>query len=179
MVDNVSVNTSTEISDSVLLAVIFLSLMIVRFRQRAYINIASAWVLSFPFVCLHELSHALIGLVLNARPVTSSLFPQRLADGRYVLGSISFSNCRWYNAILTGLAPLLLLFPFFYADVLWIRFMPAGMAGSLLTMAIKVFLIDNSIPSSTDFNVAFSRGFGLVFYLMGLFIAFHAFLRYF
>jgi hypothetical protein len=173
------VSALAGISDSALLAVIFLSLMIVRFRLRAYSNIITAWVLAFPFVGLHEMAHAIIGLLLNARPVAASLFPQRTEDGRYAMGSVSFQNCRWYNAMLTGLAPLLLLVPFFYADALWQRFLPVGMAGTVLALAVKVFLVDNSIPSTTDFDVAFSKGFGLIIYILVVVAVLHAFLRYF
>lgn len=58
---------------------------------------------------LHELAHFCAGVVTNARPVSFSVWPRRAALNRWVLGSVSFANIRWYNAIFVGLAPVLVL----------------------------------------------------------------------
>lgn len=58
---------------------------------------------------LHELAHFFVGAMTNARPVHFSVFPRRAPGNHWVLGSVSFANIRWYNAIFVGLAPVLIL----------------------------------------------------------------------
>jgi len=65
-------------------------------------------VLVLPGTFCHELSHWMVGKLLNGRSVHFTVFPRRAERG-FVLGSVTFSNLRWYNAFFIGLAPLLLL----------------------------------------------------------------------
>lgn len=60
-----------------------------------------------PGTLLHEVLHLLVGTLLNARPVSMSLWPRRAGNGQWILGSVGFVNVRWYNAVFIGLAPLL------------------------------------------------------------------------
>lgn len=60
-----------------------------------------------PGTLLHELLHLAVGTLLNGRPVSFSLWPRRVANGQWILGSVGFVNLRWYNAAFIGLAPLL------------------------------------------------------------------------
>lgn len=55
---------------------------------------------------VHELAHLLAGLVTNARPVRYTIIPKRTANNGWMLGSVSFANLRWYNAVFVGMAPL-------------------------------------------------------------------------
>jgi hypothetical protein len=55
-----------------------------------------------PGTCLHELCHLFLGVLTNAKPNSFSIIPNRMK-----LGSVSFTNITWYNAIPTALAPLL------------------------------------------------------------------------
>lgn len=57
-----------------------------------------------PGTFLHELSHLIFGILTNAKPNSFSIIPNRMK-----LGSVSFTNITWYNAIPTALAPLLVL----------------------------------------------------------------------
>jgi glucose-6-phosphate-specific signal transduction histidine kinase len=41
--------------------------------------------------------------------VNFSVWPRRTSSTQWVLGSVSFVNIRWYNAVFVGLAPLLTL----------------------------------------------------------------------
>ena len=56
----------------------------------------------------HELAHFAVGLLLGAEPVGFTIVPRR--KGRtWELGSVTFSNLRWYNAAPAALAPFLVL----------------------------------------------------------------------
>lgn len=108
---------------------------------------------SFPVTIAHELTHLLTGLVTNGRPSQLRLLPRRSANG-YVLGSVTCSNVRWYNGLVIGLAPLLLL-PLAAALLLWRTRTGAGVA---LTELPWVYLIAcltyASLPSWQDLRVA-------------------------
>ena len=62
------------------------------------------WILAWPGTALHECLHWSVGLLLNARPVDIQFLPDKQTQ---VLGSVTFANIRWYNAVPVGLAPLL------------------------------------------------------------------------
>ena len=71
----------------------------------------SFWLFSLlvlPGTLCHEFCHWMVGKLLNARPVRFTVVPRR-AGGSLVLGSVAFSNLRWYNTFFIGVAPLLLL----------------------------------------------------------------------
>ena len=55
-----------------------------------------------PGTFLHELLHFVVGALMNARPSSFSIIPNRTK-----LGSVTFTNITWYNAIPAALAPLL------------------------------------------------------------------------
>ena len=71
----------------------------------------SFWLFSLlvlPGTFCHELCHWMMGKLLNGQPVHFTVFPKRVGRG-FVLGAVTLSNLRWYNAFFIGLAPLLLL----------------------------------------------------------------------
>lgn len=85
---------------------IFWVLRLVRYSPQLY---PVVWFVSS---AAHELSHLLIGLVFLARPVSFSVIPRRSTDGAgWRLGAVGFTRLRWWNQLLVGLAPLVLLPP--------------------------------------------------------------------
>jgi hypothetical protein len=66
------------------------------------------FLLSFVGTLCHELAHFGVGLLTNAEPTRISLLPRRKGK-TWELGSVTFSNLRWYNAAPVALAPLLIL----------------------------------------------------------------------
>ena len=64
-------------------------------------------VVLWPGTLVHELLHWMVGLLLNAKPVALSLWPRQISARQWALGSVSFRNVRWYNAVFVGMAPLL------------------------------------------------------------------------
>ncbi len=116
----------------------------------------SFWLFSLlvlPGTICHELCHWCFGHLLNGRPVHFTVLPRREGRG-LVLGAVTLSNLRWYNAFFIGLAPLLLL-PTAYGLLLW-------RLGGKPTLgwpeAAVVFLLANlvfgSIPSWQDLRIA-------------------------
>jgi len=61
----------------------------------------------FPGTFVHELLHLVVGLLLNGKPVSMSLWPRKIGASQWVLGTVGFTNLRWYNAMFIGMAPLL------------------------------------------------------------------------
>ncbi len=60
-----------------------------------------------PGTFVHEMLHFVVGLVLNAKPVSFSVWPRKSGASTWTMGSVGFSNVRWYNGLAVGLAPLL------------------------------------------------------------------------
>jgi hypothetical protein len=116
----------------------------------------SFWLFSLvvlPGTLSHELCHWVVGKLLDGRPVHFTVFPKRVGGG-LVLGSVAFSNLRWYNAFFIGLAPLLLLAAA-YGLFLW-RLSGHPVFG--WTEGGVVFLLANllfgAVPSWQDLRVA-------------------------
>jgi len=68
-----------------------------------------AWFIRLPATLIHEGLHAAVGFFTFGGPVSFSLFPRRIAPGRWMLGSVRFRNLTWYNSALIALAPFLSL----------------------------------------------------------------------
>jgi hypothetical protein len=103
---------------------------------------------------LHELSHFSVGTLLGARPVALNLFPKARRDGSYVMGSVTFSNLRWFNAAPTALAPLLIM-PL-VISVAWWR-VHTGWRPGWIDLALWPGLAPQLLacwPSSTDWRLS-------------------------
>lgn len=105
-----------------------------------------------PGTLVHELLHFCVGAVSNAKPVSFSLVPRKTPAGQWVLGSVGFTNIRWYNAVLVGFAPLL-------APLIALVFVPAQGYWSVSKVDLQYWAITGSIfgmclPSGVDFQLA-------------------------
>lgn len=131
-------------------------LLVSRVKLMTNNNIISVSIVNMFGTFLHELMHFCVGFLLNAKPVSFSLFPRK-AEGGYVLGSVQFSNLSWYNTIPTAMAPLLLIVVANQFDTYFFQFVggEGGVKVELLYLFCMAIIIDNAIPSSTDFRVAF------------------------
>lgn len=102
---------------------------------------------------LHEIAHLTAGILTHARPCGFSIIPRRQGD-QWILGSVSFNNIRWWNAIFVGLAPLLTVaVPILVAywrtrSGLTFEWLDAGLAAALA----PVFLC--FLPSRADLRIA-------------------------
>ena len=99
--------SSLSMSDIALHAMITLALLIAVLWLRRWPLVYACSIL--PGTIAHELLHFLAGWVTGAKPISLSIIPRPKADGGWVLGSVVFTNLRWWNSPLVGLAPLALL----------------------------------------------------------------------
>lgn len=149
-------------------------ILIIRLKYKTYSNIYLAALINIPGTLLHELCHFIVGFFCNASPTSFHLFPKR-RDGFYVMGSAGFRNIRFYNAIPSSLAPLLLLFAGYYLNRWFFSNIKIGYLNYLLYILFQSIIIENAIPSSTDFKVAFSYPLGILLYSI-LFVFFVIFI---
>lgn len=97
---------NSNIFGNIVFALLLVLWVVVLLRARV-----SGWLtalLSFVGTIGHEISHAAVGWVLGARPVSFSIVPKRVGD-RWVLGSVGFANLNLWNSGPVSFAPLLLL----------------------------------------------------------------------
>lgn len=118
---------------------------------------------------MHELSHAVVGALLGARPTSMTLWPKSLGNGRWQLGGVGFTNLKWWNAPWTAMAPMLLAPLSLVLAYTWVY--PSWAAGEFASAVPALYvcatILQASWPSSTDFEVAFP---GLV--VIGAVVAF-------
>jgi len=130
----------------------------------------SLWLLSLaalPGTLCHELCHWGVGKVLGGRPTHFTVLPRREGRG-YVLGSVGFSNLRWYNAPFVGLAPLLLL-PLAYGLLLWRLGARPGLGWSEAGMVyLHANLLFAALPSGQDLRIAARSPLGWLLLAAGL-----------
>jgi hypothetical protein len=119
------------------------------------------WVLSWPGTLVHELCHYVVGFVLFARPTKLSLLPEHRDDTGQTMGYVDFANIQWYNALPTGLAPLLGIFvALFLAGNITNDFTIGNVFWGWVTASV----LSQVLPSSQDWRVAFSSPTGAVAY---------------
>ena len=99
--------SSLSMSDIALHAMITLALLIAVLWLRRWPLVYAFSIL--PGTIAHELLHFLAGWVMGAKPISLSITPRPKAGGGWVLGSVVFTNLRWWNSPLVGLAPMALL----------------------------------------------------------------------
>ena len=117
-------------------------------------NILVVCITRLPGVFLHELSHLLTGILLQADPVNFSLIPQRRADGRWTLGSVAFRRVNAFNAVPVAFAPIGLVPLAYYLYSFWFNWLPVTLENTLLLYAALFILICNALPSSQDVRIA-------------------------
>lgn len=120
-------------------------------------NITVYALLALPGTALHESAHALVGLLLGAKPCSFSLLPKSLGNNRWQLGSVSFTRLRWWNAPWVAMAPLLLAPLAIWGALHYTA--PAIESGQWLTAfglsALGAVVLQAAWPSQKDLEVAF------------------------
>lgn len=143
---------------------ILMVVILVRLKNTTYSSLWLSSLVNIPGTILHELMHLLVGAVMNAHPCNFTVFPRKDEDGDYVMGSVGFRNITYYNAIPAALAPLLLLPIGFYFNRYWLPTMSPTTLNYSLYVLLQTIIIENAIPSDTDFRVAFSYFGGVLMY---------------
>lgn len=150
------------LDDRIILIVMVIFLL--RFKYATYNNIWLTALVNIPGTIFHELAHFIIGMIFNARPVKISILPKKNPDGGYTIGSVSFANLTFYNAIPACLAPLLLLpFAYFVDKFLAPHIIPTFL-NYIIYVVLQTIIIENAIPSKKDLELAFSKGVGVLLY---------------
>ena len=147
----------------------YLILLVVFLTRLKYATYDSMWMsalVNVPGTLLHETMHFLVGGFLNARPCNFTILPRRNLAGDYVMGSVGFQNITFYNAVPAALAPLLLLPIGFYLNRYFLPLMQPTLLNYVLYVLLQTIIVENAIPSRTDFNVAGKFFSGVVLYIV-------------
>lgn len=142
---------------------ILLVIVLLKLKYKTYTSIYLSALVNIPGTFLHEMSHFIVGLLLNAHPTRFDLFPKKQGDS-YVMGSVSFRNTKFYNALPAALAPLLLLIVGYYFNRWFFLNVEVTYISYILYILLQTVIIENAVPSSQDFKVAFSYPLGLLLY---------------
>ncbi len=132
-------------------------------KHKTYRSMLLTSLINIPGTFLHETAHFLVGFVLNARPTSFTLFPKKSGDA-YVMGSVGFKNIKFYNALPSALAPLALLVVGFYFNRWFFANIHLNLWTYFAYIVLQTIIIENALPSSTDFKVAFGNLVGVIFY---------------
>ena len=132
-------------------------------KHATYRNVILVSLVNIPGTFLHEIAHFTVGFLLNARPTSFTLIPRKSGDA-YVTGSVGFKNIRFYNALPSAMAPLLLLIVGYYFNRCFFNYVHLSIWTYFGYILLQTIIIENAIPSSTDFKVAFGNLFGVLFY---------------
>ena len=143
---------------------LLLAIVLLKLKYATYSSLWLSAIINIPGTVLHETMHFLVGLVLNARPTSYDLIPRRDGNGNYVMGSVGFRNITSYNALPAALAPLILLPIGYYLNIWYFDNININIFNYILYILLHTIIIENAIPSSTDFKVALSYPIGLIFY---------------
>jgi len=147
----------------------YLILLVVFLTRLKYATYSSMWMSSLvniPGTLLHEIMHFCVGAFLNARPCNFSILPRKNLEGDYVMGSVGFQNITFYNAVPAALAPLLLLPIGFYLNRYFLPMMQPTLFNYVLYVLLQTIIVENAIPSRTDFCVAGKFFSGVVLYIV-------------
>jgi hypothetical protein len=114
----------------------------------------------------HEMMHFLVGWLSGARPAGLSIIPVK-QGGHWLLGSVTLTRVRWYNAAPAALAPMLIIvIPF---AVAWWRTGP-GWKFEPLDLLIAFALAPQFLsfwPSMVDWRIAL-RSWPYLFIIAGV-----------
>jgi hypothetical protein len=139
----------------------FLAVLILAFVIRRSKESDIFWLLSWPGTVVHELLHYVIGFVLFAQPTKISVWPEDRETSGQTMGYVNFANIQWYNAMPTGLAPLLGVFVvLFIAGLVPVGFSLSG----VFWIWVMASVLSQVWPSQQDWKVAFSSIGGLALY---------------
>ncbi len=146
----------------------FMLIMFVIFLMRAkyatYRNIWLCALVEVPGTLMHELAHLIVGFVTFSGPCRFSIWPKSDGKGNYIMGSVGFRNIKFFNAIPSAMAPLSLLPIGFWLNSEIVPYIKPSISNYILYIALQTIIIENALPSRTDFRVAFKFPLGILLY---------------
>jgi len=120
---------------------------------------------TLPATFFHELTHFIVSLFTNGRPISFTILPKRIENDRgtfYELGSVGSANIRWYNSMFIGLSPFLL---WVGAYLLYISIEGETLSTiNIIKIVTIAMFIEGGLPSIPDFKIAFSKSY--VFFII-------------
>jgi hypothetical protein len=154
---------------------ICLVILLSKVKHASYKNMWLAAIVEIPGTILHEMSHFIVGFLLNAKPSSFSIIPKRTEDGYYTMGSVSFRNIRFYNALPSAMAPFLLLPLGIWIENNMLQNLNATLLNYVLYVLFQTIVIESAIPSRTDFKVAMKSVVGAGVFFAILAVAYYLF----
>ena len=145
---------------------IVLVVMLMKLIRASYKSLWLSALINIPGTILHEILHLVVGGVMNAQPCNFSILPKRDISGAYIMGSVGFKNVRFYNAVPAALAPLLLLPLGFYVNRYLLPLIPMNLTNYILYVLLQTIIVENAIPSRTDWKVAGMYWRGIILYMV-------------
>ena len=145
---------------------IVLVIVLLRISRVTYRSLWLCALINIPGTLLHELLHLVVGGFMNARPCNFTIIPKRDVSGGYVMGSVGFRNICFYNAIPAALAPLLLLPIGFYINRYVLPLIPMNLTNYILYVLLQTIIVQNAVPSQTDWRIAGMYKRGILLYLL-------------
>lgn len=143
---------------------ILLVVVLLHLKNATYKSMFLCALINIPGTILHELMHFVVGLIFNACPKNFSIIPKK-GNGGYVMGSVCFANIKFYNAIPAAMAPVLLLPVGFYVNRYLLPLIQPNFINYVLYVLLQTIIIENAMPSATDFKVAKMYFTGVVLYV--------------
>ncbi len=143
---------------------ILLVIVLLKLKYATYSSIWMSSLINIPGTILHESMHFLVGLFLNAYPTRFDLWPKKDGFGNYIMGSVGFRNVTFYNAIPAALAPLFLLPIGYYFNRWYFNNVDITFINYMGYILLQTVIIENAVPSTTDFKVGFSYPLGVLMY---------------
>ena len=142
---------------------ILLVIILLKMKYTTYSSMYLSAIVNIPGTFLHEMSHFLVGFFLNAYPTSFNLLPKKEGDN-YVMGSVGFRNVRFYNAVPAALAPMFLLVVGYHFNQWFFSNIKITYVSYISYVLLQTIIIENAVPSSTDFKVAFSNPLSVLMY---------------
>lgn len=137
--------------------------LIVTLRSIAHKNIFTASLYNIVGTLFHELSHYIVAIIFNAKPVSFSIIPRRRGDD-WILGSVTCRNLDWYNSFPVSLAPLMLVPASYLLYSGSLSLTGVENIDFFIRTFISVILLYSAIPSAQDLKVAISEPVGVLIY---------------
>ncbi len=147
-------------------------ILLTKLKNTTYRSMYLSAIVNIPGTILHEVMHFLVGALFNAQPVNFSVWPKKDGSGNYVMGSVAFKNITFYNALPATMAPLLLLIIGFYINRYLLPMITPSFGAYVFYILMQTIIIENAIPSKTDFAVAFKYKLGMLMYIVIFALAF-------
>ena len=128
--------------------------------DRQTIKLGLQIIFELPATILHELSHALVGLLTLCKVRGVSVLP-RVINGELVLGSVQVVPLVRVSLFFVGLAPLLLI-----TLAVYMIYNKVVVVNEVVSVVLYLYLFKAGIPSLHDVKVAFKSLFSTSGFLL-------------